>query len=88
MTSTGDGVPEVAVVGPFNGLMRMTLTPPVVNAARSRLVVVDGGEKADVVERWMLDDRSLPITRVRRTVDVGDPRRGSRRSPLGDVAVR
>lgn len=63
---TGEAAARVAVVGPFNGLLRMTLTPPVVNTARARLVLVGGASKAGVVERWMLDDRSLPITRVRR----------------------
>jgi 6-phosphogluconolactonase len=59
--------PALAVVGPFNGLRRVTMTPRVVNAARSRLVVVSGSSKAHAVERWATGDRRAPITRVRRT---------------------
>lgn len=51
----------------FNGFRRMTLTPPVINAARSRLVLAFGASKAPMVQRWMLRDASLPVTRLRRT---------------------
>jgi 6-phosphogluconolactonase len=57
----------LAAVGPFNGFRRVTMTPRVVNAARSRLVVVSGASKAQAVERWSCGDRSAPISRVRRT---------------------
>ncbi len=67
----GDAVVEsgrpVEVTGEFNGRRRMTLTPLVVNAARSRLVLTTGGAKAGMVERWVGGDRSIPIARVRRT---------------------
>jgi 6-phosphogluconolactonase len=66
----GAAVPEepaLAVVGPFNGLVRVTMTPRAVNAARSRLVVVSGAAKAPAVERWISGDRDVPISRVRRT---------------------
>lgn len=66
----GDAAPKVAVVGPFNGLLRMTLTPPVVNAARARLVLATGAAKAPVVERWLLRAGDLPIERVRGTGTV------------------
>ena len=56
----------VAVVGPFNGTMRMTITPPVVDTARRRLVVVSGAAKAAAVQRWLLDDPEVPISRVAR----------------------
>jgi 6-phosphogluconolactonase len=62
----GPGAPAVAVVGPFNGLVRFTLTPPVVNGARSRLVLATGAAKAPVVAKWLLGDASLPISAVRR----------------------
>jgi 6-phosphogluconolactonase len=62
----GDDAPLVDVIGPFNGLTRMTVTPPVVNAARSRIVLVTGADKAPVVEQWMRRDDSLPICRVHR----------------------
>lgn len=55
------------VIGEFNGRRRMTLTPPVVNRARSRMVLTYGSVKAPVVERWLLRDPDLPIDRVRRS---------------------
>lgn len=55
------------VTGDFNGFRRMTLTPPVVNAARARLVLVFGAAKAPMVQRWLLRDAELPVARLRRT---------------------
>lgn len=80
----GPTAPAVTVVGPFNGLRRMTLTPPAVNAARSRLVLVTGAGKAAMVERWLLRDPALPIERVARrdTVVVLD-RAAAARLPVG-----
>jgi len=57
----------VAMCGMFNGRIRMTLTPAVVNAARWRIVEVSGAGKAAAVRGWIDDDRSLPVTHVRRT---------------------
>ena len=57
----------VDLVGEFHGRRRMTLTPPVVNGARARLVLAAGTSKSAIVERWLLRDSSLPINRVRRT---------------------
>ena len=54
-------------IGEFNGFRRMTLTPPVVNAARSRLMLTYGESKAPMVRRWLLGDPSIPVTRLRRT---------------------
>ena len=45
----------------------MTLTPSVVNAARTRLMLVPGAAKASMVQRWVLGDTSLPVSRVQRT---------------------
>jgi 6-phosphogluconolactonase/glucosamine-6-phosphate isomerase/deaminase len=56
----------VELIAEFNGYPRMTLTRRVVNGARSRAVLAAGASKRDVVERWFLGDRSLPITGVRR----------------------
>lgn len=56
-----------AAIGEFNGFARMTLTPSVVNAALSRLLLVSGIAKAPMVRRWVLGDESLPVARVRRT---------------------
>ncbi|NND73593.1 MAG: 6-phosphogluconolactonase [Ilumatobacter sp.] len=58
---------RVAVVGAFNGHGRMTMTPVPINAARSRLFLVAGAEKADVVRRWLDLDPRLPACHVRRS---------------------
>ena len=56
----------VEVVDEFNGLPRMTLTESVVNGARARVVLAVGDAKRPMIERWLLGDPALPITRVRR----------------------
>jgi 6-phosphogluconolactonase/glucosamine-6-phosphate isomerase/deaminase len=66
----GDDTPlatdrDVELIADFNGYPRMTLTRRVVNGARSRAVLAVGASKRDVVERWFLADRSLPISAVR-----------------------
>ncbi len=58
---------NVAMSGEYNGRVRMTLTVPVINAARHRLVLATGAAKAAIVERWLLHDHALPVDRVRRT---------------------
>jgi len=55
------------VIGEFNGYRRMTLTPLVVNAARSRLVLTFGESKAPMMQRWLLSDTTIPVARLRRT---------------------
>lgn len=60
----------VDLCGPFNGRIRMTLTPRTVNGARMRLVLVAGAAKAPMIERWLEGDRSVPVQRVRRTGTV------------------
>lgn len=57
---------DVAVVGPFNGYRRMTLTPPAVNRARRILWLVDGAGKAPVLARLLEGDPTIPASRVRR----------------------
>lgn len=63
------------VIDEFNGFLRMTLTPRVVNAARSRVMLTLGSSKAEMVARWMLRDPALPVDRVRRsgTITFLDP---------------
>lgn len=56
---------NVEVIDEFNGHARMTLTRRVVNGARSRVVLTGGSAKREMVERWVLQDRSLPIAAVR-----------------------
>lgn len=58
-------VRDVEVIDEFNGRARMTLTRRVVNDARSRAVLTGGSAKRAMVERWMLQDRSLPIAALR-----------------------
>ena len=62
-----DSVRGCEVVEEFNGFRRMTLTPGVVNGARSRLMLTYGSSKAPVVARWLLRDPELPVDRVRRS---------------------
>jgi 6-phosphogluconolactonase len=56
---------EVALSGPYQGRRRMTLTYPAINRARRVLWVVTGDEKAGMVNRLLLGDRSIPAGRVR-----------------------
>ena len=65
-----DSAEPVALSGLYSGFVRMTLTPAVVNGARHRLVLAPGAAKATPMRRWLLEDRSLPIQRVRRTNTV------------------
>ena len=59
----------------YQGRVRMTLTPPVIEAARARVVLITGGAKAAMVARWLHGDADLPIARVPETgtVVVLDP---------------
>lgn len=54
----------VEVIDEFNGFRRMTLTPKVVNAARTRMVLTMGSGPAEAVARWRSGDRSVPIAEV------------------------
>jgi len=60
-----DAAEPVALSRESRGDVRMTLTPPVVNAARYRLVLAAGADKAAPLEGWLLGNDSLPIHRVR-----------------------
>jgi 6-phosphogluconolactonase len=57
---------RVAVVGPFNDLVRLTLTPPVVNNARHVMFLVAGANKASMLARLRRGDLTIPATAVRR----------------------
>jgi len=61
---------DVAISESYRGYVRMTLTPRVVNRARHRLLLVTGAAKAELLQRWLLRDPSLPADRVRRTGTV------------------
>ena len=62
-----DATADVAVVGPFNGRLRMSLTPPAVNRSGWILWQIAGAAKAPVVRRLVAGDPALPASRVRRT---------------------
>lgn len=68
-----DSARPVDLCGEFNGRVRMTLTPPAVNGARSRIVLINGADKAPAVAAWLnhhpLGAR-LPISRVARSGTV------------------
>jgi 6-phosphogluconolactonase len=65
---------DVAVTGPYQGRVRMTLTYPVLDRAAELLWLVTGADKADPVRRLLAGDPSIPAGRVRapRAVLVAD----------------
>lgn len=65
-----DQLEPVALSGEYRGTRRMTLTPPVVNGARYRLVLAAGAAKALAMRGWLLRNEALPIERVHRTDTV------------------
>jgi 6-phosphogluconolactonase/glucosamine-6-phosphate isomerase/deaminase len=68
-----DSERPVDLCGEFNGWVRMTLTPQVVNAARARIVLITGGDKASAVAAWLKQHplaARLPISQVRRSGTV------------------
>jgi 6-phosphogluconolactonase len=58
---------DVAVVGPFNGRVRMTLTVPAVNRGRRLVILVEGAAKAPVVKKLIEGDTSIPASHLRTT---------------------
>lgn len=66
---------DVAVTRPYQGRVRLTLTRPAVNRARSIGFLVAGAAKADALQRLMTDDPAVPATAVRRerAVCFADP---------------
>ena len=60
-----DSTDPVALSEPYQDHVRMTLTPPVVDAARARVALITGADKAPAVARWLQGDGGLPICRVR-----------------------
>jgi 6-phosphogluconolactonase/glucosamine-6-phosphate isomerase/deaminase len=65
-----DELEPVALSGEYRGTRRMTLTPPVVNGARYRLVLAAGADKATAMRGWLLRNEALPIERLHRTDTV------------------
>lgn len=52
----------VALSGAYQGRVRMTFTPPVVNAARGRVILTFGAGKAGALAAW-----DGPVSRVKRS---------------------
>jgi len=65
-----DELAPVALSGEYRGTRRMTLTPPVVNGARNRVVLATGADKAAPMRGWLLRNEALPIERLHRTATV------------------
>jgi 6-phosphogluconolactonase len=56
---------DVAISGPYQGRLRMTLTFPVLDAARAAMFLATGEEKAEAVRKLLARDTSIPAARVR-----------------------
>ena len=57
---------DVAVTGVYQKRRRMTLTYPVLNRARCILFLVTGPEKAEILQRLVSGDASIPAGRIQR----------------------
>ena len=60
----------VGLSGPYQGVPRMSLTFPVLNAARHRLWLVTGADKAAALRALWAGDRSVPAGRVTREASI------------------
>jgi 6-phosphogluconolactonase/glucosamine-6-phosphate isomerase/deaminase len=60
-----DSADPVALSGAYQGRVRMTMTPSVVNAARGRVILTFGRGKAAAIASW-----DGPVSRVKRTSTV------------------
>jgi 6-phosphogluconolactonase len=61
---------DVAVTGVYQKRRRMTLTYPVLNRARGILWLVTGSEKAEILQRLVSGDESIPAGRIQRDTAV------------------
>lgn len=59
-----DTASPCAVVGPYNGHLRMTLTPPAINGARARCFLVSGEAKRPALLRLLTGDPDSPASQV------------------------
>lgn len=55
---------DVAIAGPYQGRLRMTLAYPAIDRARRILWVVTGPDKVEMLARLRAGDRSIPAGRV------------------------
>jgi 6-phosphogluconolactonase/glucosamine-6-phosphate isomerase/deaminase len=60
----------VEVTEQFNGYRRMTLTPLVVNAARHRVMLTMGADRAPLIRAWADGETSIPVGFVERSDTV------------------
>ena len=56
---------DVALTQPYRGRVRMTLTVPTVNRARDVMFLAAGADKAEMVQKLVAHDPSIPASRVR-----------------------
>jgi 6-phosphogluconolactonase len=65
---------DVAVTGPYQGRRRMTLTYPVIDRSRRVIWVITGSEKADMLNRLLDGDESIPAGHIcrERAVVIAD----------------
>ena len=61
---------DVAVTGVYQNRRRMTLTYPILNRARCIMFLVNGPEKAEILQRLVSGDTSIPAGRVQRDTAV------------------
>jgi 6-phosphogluconolactonase len=61
---------DVAVTGVYQKRRRLTLTYPILNRARCILWLVTGPEKAEILQRLVSDDESIPAGRIQRNMAV------------------
>jgi 6-phosphogluconolactonase len=61
---------DVGVSGPYQGVPRMSLTFPVLNAARHRLWLVTGADKMRALRQLWDGDQSVPAGRVAREASI------------------
>ena len=61
---------DVAVTGVYQKRRRMTLTYPILNRARCILFLVNGPEKAEILQRLVSGDTSIPAGRIQRDTAV------------------
>ena len=61
---------DVAVTGVYQNRRRMTLTYPILNRARCILFLVNGREKAEILQRLVSGDASIPAGRIQRDTAV------------------
>ena len=61
---------DVAMAGPYQGRLRMTLTCPAIDRAVERMWVVTGASKAQMLARLRSGDETIPAGRVTRLSSI------------------